>query len=559
MDTDKKKAGVLLQQAIDLAEKNEEDKDVVLRLCFWYLQSRFKNSDELARINGKITNIVDEESPTEEAAMAAYIHSLASATGTVSDVEGMRDLQQEIRQLREKLNLLPFTEETAIIRIWLNTRVWRHVPNEWKSMLEETVEQARKAGNDNVLQATLMQQAESFQQLGDTINQERCLLESAALADRGGKPWRRGRILINLSYFYENRNDLEKAGKFARDAIDYSIGIDDKMLESMARVMLATVFDRQNDFESAIDEKKMVVELRLANGTGNYAATWAFIHLSRSYRKVGKVTLALENLEKALATFDVDTVGYSGHEQFGRCLADIDETINSDVDFSAFCERFQTEHPGMADLFSLVWYPEKTEPRSFGVHEEHHDFSEVPTLGFTWVDPGGSGAYTLDKGLVIKPATVGVAWSQAYESPRFVRETGENVAIQVTISGLGKTQNTCGGILLMKDVEDHLWLANGLFGREDVSFGGIRNSVPVLLGRGRIKSDRKYLRIEKTGAVVKALCSTDGENWIGLGVCQLSDTGYRRVGIAGFGHSWTFGDGYDGSSIRFESFDMWST
>ena len=148
--------------------------------------------------------------------------------------------------------------------------------------VEKTIEYLLKKGEKARKAYSNEEAAQAFQSALDT-------------ADWGGSPWRRGINLISLSYFYENRKDLEKAGKFAQDAIDLSIGIDDILLESRARVMLASVLGRQNDFESAIEEQKKVVELGLANSSGNYAATWSFIHLSRSYRKVGKVRLALEN------------------------------------------------------------------------------------------------------------------------------------------------------------------------------------------------------------------------------------------------------------------------
>ena len=160
-------------------------------------------------------------------------------------------------------------------------------------------------------------------------------------------------------------------------------------------------------------------------------------------------------------------------------------------------------------------------------------------------------------GLVIRPVFAGARWLHARTSPRLERELDGDFAVQVIISNVGKNLNTAGGILLMIDGANHLWLANGLFGCDDVSFGGTWESVPILLGRGTILSERKFLRIEKRSDIVRALCSADGKKWLDFGEGGFSAKEPAKIWLVGFGHNYIFQKDFDGSAIRFESCDIW--
>ena len=87
----------------------------------------------------------------------------------------------------------------------------------------------------------------------------------------------------------------------------------------------------------------------------------------------------------------------------------------------------------------------------------------------------------------------------------------------------------------------------------------------MIIGRGRLQvsdsSDHVFLRLERVGCRVKALCSTDGEEWFTVGSVEFPIEGPLRVGLHAIGNidRTIYPGAYpDGTAIRFESFTMWA-
>jgi regulation of enolase protein 1 (concanavalin A-like superfamily) len=75
-------------------------------------------------------------------------------------------------------------------------------------------------------------------------------------------------------------------------------------------------------------------------------------------------------------------------------------------------------------------------------------------------------------------------------------------------------------------------------------------------------SGQVFLRLERVGDRVNALCSADGENWFTVGHVVFSVEDPLQVGLHAIGNidRAVYRGAYpDGTAIRFESFQLWAT
>jgi regulation of enolase protein 1 (concanavalin A-like superfamily) len=82
----------------------------------------------------------------------------------------------------------------------------------------------------------------------------------------------------------------------------------------------------------------------------------------------------------------------------------------------------------------------------------------------------------------------------------------------------------------------------------------------LLIGRGRLRSERVFLRLERVGDRVSAFCSADGKNWFTVGHVEFPIEDPLQVGMHAIGHidRCIYRGAYpEGTAIRFESFQLW--
>ena len=117
-----------------------------------------------------------------------------------------------------------------------------------------------------------------------------------------------------------------------------------------------------------------------------------------------------------------------------------------------------------------------------------------------------------------------------------------------------------GGLLLWKDKENFLRLDRGIRGKSQLSFMGYLGNKNVIIGRGRLPAERVFLRLERLGRQVRALCSADGKNWFTVGQVEfpIEDPVEVEVHAIGSIDRTVYHGAYpEGTAIRFESFEMW--
>jgi hypothetical protein len=117
-----------------------------------------------------------------------------------------------------------------------------------------------------------------------------------------------------------------------------------------------------------------------------------------------------------------------------------------------------------------------------------------------------------------------------------------------------------GGFLLWRDKQNYLRLERGVKGPHELSFHGWLANEAAIIGRGRLPAERLFLRLERLGPQVRALCSADGQRWFTVGHVEFPIEQPVEIGLHAIGNINRLiypGAYLEGTAIRFKSFQMW--
>jgi hypothetical protein len=257
-------------------------------------------------------------------------------------------------------------------------------------------------------------------------------------------------------------------------------------------------------------------------------------------------------------------------------LHDLEAAADHPDSFHRFCRRFRAEHPEAGASSPVQWYLEPTQPHfgfsifEFGLPTSENEVqvpnarppeNEIQNREWVWQDPFGDGSFTAQNGLEIHAANGRDLWHLNLSAPRLLRPVAGAFATQTVCLPLTADQPAMGGILLWQNKENCLRLDRGARGPHEVSFQGCLGNQDVIIGRGRLPAERMFLRLERLGSRVHALCSADGQNWYTVGYAEFPVQDPLAVGLHAIGsiNRTIYHGAYpDGTAIRFESFDLWS-
>jgi hypothetical protein len=82
----------------------------------------------------------------------------------------------------------------------------------------------------------------------------------------------------------------------------------------------------------------------------------------------------------------------------------------------------------------------------------------------------------------------------------------------------------------------------------------------MIIGRGRMAAERVFLRLERIGGRVNALCRAGGEAWFTVGGVEFAVDDPVEVGLHAIGNidrTIYHGASPEGTAIRFEGFEVW--
>jgi tetratricopeptide (TPR) repeat protein/transcriptional regulator with XRE-family HTH domain len=361
-----------------------------------------------------------------------------------------------------------------------------------------------------------------------------------------------------LAEYYLLLGDLGRAAEFARSAHTSPLreGVTGGMATNARQ--LGTIALCEGSLNSAIRHLEAAVQP--AGATQAEAA----VSLGRAYLAVGRTTEAVGQFEEALAT-GVPLEAREGPispavKVLPNALSGIDEASGGCERVRALVEQLRTKHSAV----SLLPFLACLEPAPVGPclpPHVHEAFTPPLGAGWTWHDPFGDCACVLEEGLHIKAANGRTLWHVNLSAPRLLRTApyGDWVT-QTVCRPLCEGQPAIGGLLLWQDREHYLALERGHWGAADIVFRGCLDNEDRLLGRGRLPAEPLWLRLERQGDQVRALCSADGREWYTAGTMEFTVRGGEQVGVHGIGmldRTVYHGAFLDGTAIHFASFDLW--
>jgi hypothetical protein len=240
--------------------------------------------------------------------------------------------------------------------------------------------------------------------------------------------------------------------------------------------------------------------------------------------------------------------------------------------------RFREEPPEVGDSPFPQWFLEPTDVSALGETVLYHDeFAALLSSDWDWQDIFDDCSFTAQNGLEIHAANGRHLWHANLSAPRILRSASGDLAVQTVCAPASDEKLVIGGLLLWKDKESYLRLDRGTTGEHHVFFGGCLGNQDVIIGRGRLESanrqigesasqpcsgqaGRVFLRLERIGDRVDALCSADGERWFSVGHVRFPVEDPVQVGLYAIGsidRTIYHGAYPDGTAIRFESFQLW--
>jgi len=380
---------------------------------------------------------------------------------------------------------------------------------------------------------------EQFTQIGDSKHLSR------AWKSLGVSRLQNGEIDDSLECFV---HALETALVFANEA-DYAIGY-----WHMGQALLS-----QGAWKEALASFKKAGAI--VQEVPFLQEEWALSGIGRVYLAQGMKKEALETYQAALQ-YAPNSL-FRNPYQANEILSGLEQASDNLPDFRAFVEKFRQEHPEVNRSLFKQWYLEAKEINPLeGEPVVHEVFKDALAPDWLWNDPFQDCAYTVRRGLVIRAANERNLHHINRSAPRWVRQEPirGDFTLQAVCQPASKNQPAIGGLLVW--LSDKYWFCLEVGGRglHEMVLRGFMNNADFVFGRGQIKANKKYLRLERRGHWLSAYCSGDGKNWFYGGGCELSTGEPLNVGVHAIGHVNRMvypGDHAEGTAIRFNEFWLW--
>jgi tetratricopeptide (TPR) repeat protein len=299
-----------------------------------------------------------------------------------------------------------------------------------------------------------------------------------------------------------------------------------------------------------------------------FAGSVDMMSLGRAYVAQGRREGAARHFEEALArATPADTnenAVYSPYVQvLPNALSGLEEASGSGERVRALVERLRQEslHAPLLPLVPCLVPAVVVGPvRPQHVHEE---FTIPLSPAWTWHDPFGDCFFGVEEGLRIRAANGRDLWHVNLSAPRLLQPApAGDYAVQTLCGPALAHQPAIGGLLVWQDREHYLVLERGHWGAADISFRGCLDNEDRYLGRGRLVSDRVWLRLERQGGRVRALCSADSQEWFTAGEIEFPAREGEQVGVHAIGmidRTIYHGAYAAGTAICFTAFDLSTT
>ena len=395
------------------------------------------------------------------------------------------------------------------------------------------------------------------------------------------------RCLKDAAFNYLILGDLEQAEICTGQALDMAqtFGFEASIAE--AHLIRGFIFLYRQAWPQAAAALQQVLEIRSGDDSPwlNCAANYS---LGRVYLAQGERRAALDQFQKAAAMFNPHLPPLwrlRWWPLWCGILNGLETTFETSQEFQAFCRRFEglkseTTMPPMPQQWYLEAAPGETGNLTAPSLYFEGSFIESLEPDWRWQDPLADCSWLVHHGLEIRAANGRDLWLLNRSSPRLLRSiSGDFVAqtscrptsppSQIEAEPDPAQKPAIGGLLLWKDAHNFLRLTRGGRGKWDIALDGCLNSEDIMLGCGLLPGPNSpqalpdewvFLRLQRTGAQVQGLCSSDGQHWFSLGqvTFPISDPVELGLHAAGWIDRMIYpGIHPEGSAIRFESFQIY--
>jgi tetratricopeptide (TPR) repeat protein len=291
-------------------------------------------------------------------------------------------------------------------------------------------------------------------------------------------------------------------------------------------------------------------------------ATLGWVYLAQGRREE-----ALHHLETALSvmrTLGAETspsIFFPVHERLAKILSGMEAAGDGPRHIQATVEQLRRAYPASR----LVPHQPCLVPATVAQAVPTRvgaTLADPMATSWTWQDPQGDCAHDHRDGIVIRAANGRDLRWMNLSTPRLLQAAPwGDYAVQVVCLPVSDQQPAIGGLLLWQDTEHYLVLERGRWGAADIAFRGALDGEECFLGRGRLPGESVWLRLEREDDQVRALCSTDGQEWFTAGAVEFPPREGEQLGLHAIGmidRTIYHGAYPEGTAIRFESFEMWT-
>ncbi len=305
------------------------------------------------------------------------------------------------------------------------------------------------------------------------------------------------------------------------------------------------------------------------------SANWveAQLGLGRAYLAQGKIPEATL-VFKTIAPAAFELIDFQGRTTKGtRCnfaplgdtLAALDTALADERALRAFCTILRAEGHGWAKSRFTQWYLERAEI------DLAFQYTHVTSLveSWQWLDAFGGSTLSYDNGILIVAANSRDFACFNASAPRLVRSIEGDFVLQTRCEAASGDRPTLGGISLWQSLSNFVRLDWGTRGKQEIALIGSIDrganegnfATDLIAGRGRLDCPQPYLRLERKGGWLRALCSADGEAWYLVGEVEFLPHGPLEVGLYAIGNIDRLiypGRYPDGAAIHFSDIHFWS-
>ncbi|MBI1925512.1 AAA family ATPase [Candidatus Poribacteria bacterium] len=453
---------------------------------------------------------------------------------------------------------LPYSEELRVAYILINdVHVDAQDVDEALKWLNLLKQKAEPHGDWRGLGQALLSQASLLAGIGDLHNATRHYQRAMELFQGIGDLKYMGQCLYLWGSTCLWLGDLLQAKKHAAQAFTINEAVGHQSYTALSRRLIGTACLGLGLWQETMEAFQEAAELHRKMGFRVEEARPLLFH-ARALLAQGKRKEALERLQGV-----IDPATSGGPFLIASVLSGMEEAYDDKEEFRAFCRPFRERDLESNHSPLIQWFLEPTEALNFSRHLVRDEFTHEPlSADWVWEDLFGDCSYKVQSGLEIHAANGRALWHINLSAPRILRPMSGDFAVQ-TVCGpvLESAIDTpaIGGLLLWKDRKNFLRFERGTTGAHDILLAGRLDNHDITIGRGCVSSERVFLRFERVGGRVNALCRADGSEWLTVGHVEFPVGDTVEVGLHAIGtidRSIYHGAFPEGTAIRFESFQL---